>query len=212
MIEKRFSNGHVKIEKREEGQSVLVGYGAVFHREGDAGTEYQLWPGLVERVGTNAFNRAISEKQDVRGLFNHDANFVLGRTKSNTMKLSVDSVGLRYEIELDDDAESQRIAKKIERGDIDGSSFSFRPTAVRFEELDNGTEVRILEDVDLYDVGPVTFPAYEGTTAGSRSQSDEAIMKEWESWKQEKAQRSTEMIAAEHKQRVAELTIGDSDL
>lgn len=159
---------HVRIEKREDGGNMLVGYGAVFYRDGEAGTEYELWRGVMERVSRNAFKRALKEKQDVRGLFNHDPSHVLGRTTSKTMRLSVDDIGLRYEIDLPDTASGRDVGALVERGDVTGSSFSFAVVKETWQRTDDG-ELRILEDLDLFDTGPVTFPAYEGTTAGVRS-------------------------------------------
>jgi hypothetical protein len=158
-----------KIETREDGKKVLVGYGAVFHNANDPGTEYMLWEGLSERIATTAFNRAISESQDVRGLFNHDANIILGRTTANTMRISVDMKGLRYEIDLPDTAQGRDLALSVERGDIDGSSFGFVVRKQSYAYNDDGPNVRTIEDVDLYDVGPVVFPAYTSTSAGLRS-------------------------------------------
>ena len=100
-MERRFiatSVAAVRATKREDGKPIIAGYGAVFY-DGTPETEYKLWDDMVERIMPGAFDRAISEKHDVRGLFNHDPNHVLGRTKSGTMKLSVDSKGLADEIE-----------------------------------------------------------------------------------------------------------------
>ena len=161
----------LKIEKRADGSQMLIGYAAVYYREGDAGTEYRLWESCVERIAPGCFDRAISE-DDVRALFNHEEDHVLGRTKSKTCRLSADSVGLRYEIDLTDPACPENLPQLIARGDISGSSFSFAPRAVEWLSLADGTEVRMLKDVQLFDVGPVTFPAYEATSCGMRSLSD----------------------------------------
>ena len=90
----------VTVETREDGTTTISGYAAVYHRSEDAGTQYQLMDSYYERIKPGAFDRALAEKQDVRALFNHDANHVLGRTTSGTCRLSCDSVGLRYEVDL----------------------------------------------------------------------------------------------------------------
>lgn len=171
MVEKRFTDhSGCKIEKREDGKRILNGYGAVFYDQSNPGTQYQLWDNVFERIAPTAFNRVISESQDVRGLFNHDSNMVLGRTGAGTMRLYVDMRGLRYEIDLPDTAVANDLATLVERGDVDGSSFGF---IVRGQERkygkDGEPDVRIITDVDLFDTGPVTFPAYDATTAGVRS-------------------------------------------
>lgn len=165
------SVGPVSVQKRADGSSMLVGYGAVFFREGSPGTEYQLWDNVFERIAPTAFDRAIREKHDARGLFNHNPDNLLGRVSNDTMHLSVDSEGLRYEIgPLDSaDPDHMRVLRKVERGDLSGSSFAFVPTNVTWEESAD-REIRTINDCDLYDTGPVTYPAYDGTSVGARSE------------------------------------------
>lgn len=146
---------------------VIAGYAAVFYDPADAGTEYQIYDDLVERIMPGAFDRALRE-DDVRGLYNHDDNLPLGRTGAGTMRLSVDDRGLRYEIDPPDTQAARDLLVSLGRGDVTGSSFSFLPrdtTTRRVEKL------YVLErnDVRLFDVGPVVFPAYAGTEAGVRS-------------------------------------------
>lgn len=154
----------------EKGSGVIRGYGAVFWDASNPGTQYELWANCFERIRPNAFDRALSEAQDVRGLFNHDDEWVLGRVSSGTLRLSVDSVGLAYEIdESTTDPHWLSVASMVDRGDVDGSSFSFMPASVTWEQqtIDGvTTEIRWINDVDLFDVGPVTFPAYEAAGSG----------------------------------------------
>lgn len=159
----------VRIEKRADGKPQIVGYGAVFYRSDNPGTEYELWRNVVERVAPNAFASALARPDDVRGLFNHDPNFVLGRSSAGTMTLSVDGTGLRYVIDPPDTQQARDVMASIERGDITGSSFSFSVNKESWAAAsDKGPEIRTIEDVTLYDVGPVTFPAYEATSTGTR--------------------------------------------
>lgn len=159
-----------KVEKRAEGRRVLVGYGAVFYRAGDSGTEYELWPGYVERILPGAFDRALRE-DDVRGAFNHDPSLILGRTSAGTMRLSVDEIGLKYEIDLPDTTAGRDIEVSVERGDVTGSSFMFNITDSG-ERKENDVWISELKGIRLYETGPVTFPAYEATTTGMRSAGD----------------------------------------
>lgn len=181
-METRSTNDRVTIEEREDGTRKIVGYGAVFYRAGDRGTEYELWSDTVEHVGRNAFDNAIKQ-DDVRGLFNHDPSVVLGRTTAGTMRLSVDERGLRYEVDLPDTTAAKDVAASIKRGDITGSSFSF---SVVKESWQQGKErtIRTLEELRLHDVGPVTFPAYESSTTGLRAIGEtseaEAKHKQWQ--------------------------------
>jgi len=145
----------------------IHGYAAIFYRAGDRSTQYQLWPGAVERIMPTAFNEALKRGDDVRALFNHDPNLVLGRTKAETLGLAVDQIGLRYEITPIDTSVYRDLVRRLQRGDVDGSSFSF---AVEAEEwrVEGDLEIRELHGVKLFDVGPVTFPAYQATSSGVR--------------------------------------------
>ena len=176
---------NVKVETRADGTSAITGYAAVFHRADDPGTQYQLSSDLIERIAPTAFNRAISDKHDVRGLLNHDSNFVLGRTSSGTMRLSVDSNGLRYEIDHNpNDPQHVSVLEKLKRGDLTGSSFAFQVVKQTFQRGDK-MHTRTIEDVNLLDVGPVTYPAYEATTTGLRSGECDDAMQAFAKWQKE---------------------------
>jgi len=165
-MELRYSPGAVKIEKRAESESnTLIGYASVFNnRSQDLG-------GFVEIIAPGAFDNVL--ENDVRALFNHNENFVLGRTKSGTLRLSVDDTGLRYEIDLADSNMAKDIAASVARGDIDGSSFAFRIDEDIWNEDDDGTVVRVITKIaSLRDVGPVTYPAYLDASVAKRSLTD----------------------------------------
>ena len=164
----KLDQAQVRIETREDEKRFITGYAAVFYREGEEGTEYWLYRDLVERISPKAFKRALKEKDDVRALFNHDANQLLSRIGSG-LKLKTDEVGLRYEFPVDEnDPDHQRVVAKIERGDLSGSSFGFFPEKRIFIEEED-FDVVVVESVRLVDVSPVTFPAYTGTEVGVRN-------------------------------------------
>lgn len=174
----------VRLQRRDDKPTIIEGYAAVFYKEGDAGTQYQLWDSCYERIMPGAFDRALQEVHDVRGLFNHNRDHLLGRVSSGTLRLSVDSVGLKYELDAPDTTIGRDTLTSIERGDLSGSSFAFIPIPTRSVWVKEGdTEIRLIEDLDLYDVGPVTFPAYQSTTTSVRSASREEVMKELEAWR-----------------------------
>jgi HK97 family phage prohead protease len=163
------------------GASLIAGYSAVFFT-GQRGTEYQLAEDIVERIRPGAFDRAIVERHDARGLFNHDPDNLLGRVSSGTCRLSVDAIGMKYEIAVDlNDPDHQRVVAKIRRGDLTGSSFAFQPIKVTWEEKD-GQSIRWLDDIQLFDVGPVTYPAYGASSTGLRDEALEAIEDERTKW------------------------------
>lgn len=183
-MERRFFQIPVTVEKRADGSTGITGYAAVFHRDGDDGTEFALWDDLIEQIAPEAFTRALKESHDVRALFNHDPSHVLGRSKAGTLRLSVDQRGLKYDIDMPDTATGKDVATSIQRGDITGSSFGFIPKAVEWKRDDNRkVDVRIIKDVDLLDVGPVTFPAYESTTTGLRSLDYEFVKRSRDEWR-----------------------------
>jgi len=172
-IERRYISNPalpVRVETREDGKRVIVGYASVFYRADNPGTEYELWPGVLERIGLGAFDRAIKDRHDARGLFNHDPSLLLGRVGAGTVRLAVDATGLRYEIDPPDTQVGRDVLVSLERGDLTGSSFAFQ---VRGDEWQHGKggapDIRTILDVDLLDVSPVTYPAYEATSTGLRS-------------------------------------------
>lgn len=178
-------SGSIAVETRENGTKAVTGYAAVFHRETDPGTEYQLAKDFKERIAPSAFNRALNEKHDARALFNHDPNMLLGRVGAGTLRLSADGVGLRYEIDLPDTQVGRDLAESIARGDLTGSSFAFRVVKQSFSKGDKH-DIRNIEDVDLLDVGPVTYPAYKSTTTGLRSEECVDAFEAREAWQRSK--------------------------
>ncbi len=165
--EKRFlslETAEIRVKNGEKGP-ILSGYAAKFERlSQDLG-------GFVEKIHKNAFERCL-KRCDVRGLKNHDPGQLLGRTKSGTMRLTSDEEGLGYDIDLPDTQIGRDLAKEIERGDIDGSSFSFTLEPTDGDEWDDSTDppTRTLRNVrDLFDVGPVTYPAYLDTSSSIRA-------------------------------------------
>lgn len=147
-------------EVRMDGDSgKIAGYAAVFD------TPTELWPGFREVVKPGAFSKTIQEA-DVRALFNHDPNLVLGRNKAGTLRLWEDTRGLAYEIDPPNNELGRGLMESLRRRDISQSSFRFWVIKERRTE-DNvaGITTRELLEVALQDVSPVTFPAYEETQA-----------------------------------------------
>lgn len=140
----------------------ISGYAAVFDQATKIGDYF------TEIIKPGAFTRALQEKQDVRGLINHDSNLVLGRTKSGTLRLFEDAKGLRYEIDPPDTTIANDLRESIKRGDIDQSSFAFVATKQVWRE-EGDQLIREIVDVDLYDVSPVTYPAYDATSVSARN-------------------------------------------
>lgn len=160
-IERRIFDASVRIETRAEGQRVIVGHAAVFNSMSvDLG-------GFREIVAPGAFAQSIVE-DDVRALFNHAPDHILGRNRAGTLRLSEDARGLAFEIDLPNTQLARDLAESIGRGDISGNSFGFQTLEDRWERGEGG-EIRTLVRVRLFDVSPVTFPAYPQTDVAMRS-------------------------------------------
>lgn len=146
----------------EEKHPYVTGYGAVFYNSKDPGTQYELYPGIFERIDPHAFDVAIRE-DDIVALYNHNPDHVLGRNKAGTLKLSIDERGLFYEIDPPATQLAKQVTVSISRGDISGSSFAFD---ILGESIDREGDliVRTITKARMYDVGPVTYPAYSAST------------------------------------------------
>ena len=140
-----------------EGERRISGYAATFNDVTDLGY-------FREQIATGAFDGRTDD--DVRLLINH-TGVPLARTTNGTLRLSVDDDGLRYEAELADTQEGRDLYTLIQRGDISQSSFAF---SIEDEAWDNKANLRtVLKVGRLYDVSPVTYPAYATTTVSARS-------------------------------------------
>lgn len=177
MIERRFVKGAEVRAAKSDDKPGIEGYGAVFNEE------YVLYDSgsyrVVEIVKPGTFTRALKEKQDVRCCFNHDPNQLLGRSSAGTLRLKQDDTGLAFETDLPDTTMGRDVRTSIKRGDLTGCSFAFTVTAQSWrEETKDGktTSTREIEDVDLYELGPVAFPAYEGTSVSARAEMRSRIL------------------------------------
>lgn len=146
----------------------LFGYAAVFGQR----TVIDSWEGrFVEVIERGAFADTLRERSDqVKVLFNHGFDPTVGdKPLGKPSRMEEDRHGLAVEVPLDDTSYNRDIAASLRSGALDGQSFRFSVTAERWEEPDDGLPVRHVEAVTLYEFGPVTFPAYEATSAGVRS-------------------------------------------
>lgn len=162
-LERRFSSCEVRAKRETSG---IEGYAAVFDSWSvDLG-------GFREIIRPDAFAPALENKPDIRALVDHDPGRIIGRTAAKTLWVSQDDDGLAYLIDVPDTRVGRDILTSIERGDVTGSSFSFRltPDGDLWSIDRDGTLVRELVRIGVvYDVGPVTFPAYPDTSAVKRS-------------------------------------------
>lgn len=147
----------VKAEERQ-----IFGHAAVFNSLSEP-----MW-GFRERIAPGAFDDVLND--DVRALFNHDANLILGRTTAKTLRLTLDDSGLVYEVDAPDTQYARDLIQSMNRGDITQSSFGFSIAEDDWEEEEDGIVIRtILKVKRLYDVSPVTYPAYQAADSSIRS-------------------------------------------
>ncbi len=167
IIERRvMPESELRVDGKKEKR--IVGYAAVF----DALSEVMF--GFREKIRRGAFTESI-QRDDVRALFNHDPNYVLGRNKAGTLTLSEDDRGLSFEITPPDTQWAKDLMVSIKRGDVNQNSFGFS-IADKGEEWDQEEKVRTLTKVKLYDISPVTYPAYPQTEAYVRAKGNFYIL------------------------------------
>ncbi len=159
-VERRALRG---LELRTNGGAPkITGYAAVFNMMSEDLGFFR------EIIMPGAFDRALREGHDVRALWNHNPDVVLGRTKSGTLALSVDEKGLLVSITPPDTQAARDVVESIKRGDVDGMSFGFRTLGDNWR-TEEGEQIRELTDVELVDVSPVAFPAYPQTQVSARA-------------------------------------------
>jgi len=161
-IEKRtFDLDEIRIDEQEEPK--IFGHAAVFNKLSEPLGNFR------ERVKPGAFTKTIQES-DIYSLFNHDSNYVIARTKNNTLKLMEDNNGLLIEATPPATQWAKDLLISLRRKDIDQMSFQFRvPKDKDSWETVNGELIRTLHEVELLDVSPCIFAAYPQTDVSVRS-------------------------------------------
>jgi hypothetical protein len=145
----------------------FTGHAAVYKQRTAIGDPQRF--GFWEQIAPGAFDRALSEEQDVRFLVDHDPSRVLARIASGTLSLSSDKKGLLVDADLADTSVGRDLRVLLERGDVSQMSFGFVVNQDEWAMQKDGTELRTIHDVDLFDVSAVTFPAYPQTDAAIRA-------------------------------------------
>lgn len=166
--ERRFVEHIVTHETRDENGVELheiSGYAAMFNKE----TKIGSW--MREVVLPGAFDDVMAD--DVRCLFNHNPDLILARSnnRAGTLKLEVDTVGLKYTYTTPNRQYALDLQDAIIAGDVSQSSFAFTVKEQAWEYIeDEGPDLRkIIKFARLFDVSPVTYPAYNDTTVAKRS-------------------------------------------
>lgn len=169
--------------REEDGKRRLEGYFSVFDQP------YEVVPGWVETIAPGAFDRALRSGRDVKVLWNHDTNIVLGSTENRTAELREDARGLFGGVEINEnDQDAKNVYARVDRRDVTGCSFGFEISRMEESWDEDGTyRTRIMEVFPLYEVSPCTFPAYTQTSVTARAKETlEAAKKKLAQAKEEK--------------------------
>ena len=174
--ESRFLAASIELRAAAEGEEPkkVFGYAAKFNSRSEnlGGASHQFY----EILKPGAFDGVLND--DVRALLNHESSAILARSKNGTgsLSLGVDDVGLWYEFEAPDTQIGRDLMTSLKRGDIDQSSFSFtvEKDGESWESKQDGdgpmVHTRTISKIArLFDVSPVTYPAYPDATVALRS-------------------------------------------
>lgn len=155
-----FCRGELRV-KRSDNKMTLSGYAAKF------GVVSVDLGGFREQIAPGTFGKAVGSDADVFLLRSHDSDAVLARTKSGTLRLEQDGVGLKFEADLADTAQARDLFTLVERGDLDAMSFGFSTVRDAWA-WDGPVAMRTLQDVELFEISVVAWPAYPQTDVGVR--------------------------------------------
>ena len=154
-------------EKETPEEMIIEGYFALYENE------TELFEGSYEILSKGAFENTLNN--DIRALWNHNTQYVLGRNTNGSLELRTDDKGLFGVIKLPNTQYAQDLYQLVQRGDIDQASFGFNILDEDLEELASGGYRWRINKIDLHEISVVTFPAYENTSVQARSKEVEKI-------------------------------------
>ena len=170
-VNRQMRTKSTEFKTREDGENLAIeGYFAVFD------SVYEIAPGMSESIAPGAFDNTLSG--DIRALINHDTTLVLGRTKANTLQLKADNHGLWGHIDINrNDTDAMNLYNRVQRGDVDQCSFGFNIVNEETDFREDGSVHWTIREVELFEVSPCTFPAYEETNIAARSKEREDLIR-----------------------------------
>jgi hypothetical protein len=147
-------------------QPRIEGYAATF------GTRTNIGGQFNEVIQRGAFKRSLADGDEVVALIDHNSSLLLGRRSAGTLTLSEDATGLKFAVELSDTSAARDAYQNLKAGNLRECSFGFfvdGPDGEQWSQMPDGTMLRTLVSVRLFDVSVVTFPAYDNTSASARN-------------------------------------------
>ncbi|MBN1604615.1 MAG: HK97 family phage prohead protease [Chitinispirillaceae bacterium] len=156
----------IDIENRDDSQRYVNGIGIVYDKE------VELWPGYREKIRKGAFDEDLKNTKEIKSFYNHNPSMVLSTTRSTPALQLIDTEkDLRYKSPIPPTSYGNDLAVNLERKNVRGSSFSF--SVAKDGDIltrdEKGVYHREIVKANLYEIGPVTNPAYGSTTAQLRS-------------------------------------------
>lgn len=153
------------LEQRDDGTATLVGYAAVYN---STSVDMGFIETFTESIAPQAFKRSLQENPDVRALLDHQTGMIIARTKNGTLSLEEDAIGLKVRITPVPTEDGKKAVEWVRTGLVDGMSFGFETVSDSWGIRDKKPH-RTLQDVNLFEVSLVAFPAYPATSIGVRS-------------------------------------------
>lgn len=192
--------------RSDEDKNVVEGYGIVY----DQRTE--IFPGFYETIKQGAFTESLS-KREIKSFFNHDGGLVLSTTKSDpALVLREDTKGVYYESPIPPTSYGEDLKVNLQRGNVKGSSFAFMVSEEgdTWTEEEDGSIHRVITKGEVFEIGPVTDPAYIQTDANLRSTKnlfEEVQEKGKEQQEQEEQEEGRDLRERELKLRLKKLDL-----
>ena len=160
LIEKR----QVPFEVRSEGDGKLRGRAVVFNSETVIGGTFR------EIIRPGALTKTLTDGRDIKMLWQHKTEFPMGSTRAGTLIFDLAQEGLDLENDPPKQAPYSGFVENIQRGDVDSMSFGFEVIQeVVTRGRDGEMDLREITEIKLYEVSPVTFPAYSDTEIALRA-------------------------------------------
>jgi uncharacterized protein len=169
LVESKMSSRQFDTEvKFADDSRTIFGIGSPFY-DGTSRTEFRIFKDLVERVDPGAFDKVIADTTvDVLSSLNHDIERqLLGRRSAGSLKLSKNSAGLVFEVTPGETSQARDTIELIQRREVKGASIWFGRADELWTEEDDQTVVTLMS-IPLIEVGPVSRPAFDATTAEVR--------------------------------------------
>ncbi|MCL2690262.1 MAG: HK97 family phage prohead protease [Chitinispirillia bacterium] len=163
----------LRASENDDKQEYVDGTGAVYDRE------VEVWPGVFEKIRKGAFNRCLKKGGELKSFFNHNSDYVLSTTRSAPpLNIEDTDKALVFRSPIPNTSYGRDLIENLRRRNVRGASFSFivAEGGAIYTRDERGIIHREIIDADIFELGPVTNPAYPQTKVKVRSKDE--IMEE----------------------------------